>query len=133
MSNPILALFCLPILGALAIPFIPGSENATISRMWGMVVMLGVLAISIGIFTCFGTTCLNPNLMDLNIPWIGSLGINFHLGVDGLNIYFLLLTGLLFPVVLACSWKRPETWHNLFIAMALLLKRRFWEPSSPRT
>lgn len=122
MSNLILALFCLPILGALAVPLMPKSEGASISRMWGMVVMLAVLALSIGIFAGFGTTAIDPKLLDLNIPWIGSLGINFHLGVDGLNIYLVLLTGLLFPVVLGCCWKREESQHKLFIAMALLLQ-----------
>jgi NADH-quinone oxidoreductase subunit M len=121
-SSMLLALFSLPLLGALAVPLMPKSENAVISRMWGMACMLGVLAISAGIFFCYGKICLDPKLVDLNLPWIGSLGINFHLGVDGLNIYLLLLTGLLFPVVLGCCWKREETQHNLFIAMALLLE-----------
>ena len=124
MSNalPILALFCLPLLGAIAVPFMPKSEGAGIARMWGMVVMLGVLMVAGGLFICFGCSCLDPRLLDLNLPWIGSLGINLHLGVDGLNIYLVLLTGLLFPVVLGCCWNRPETRNNLFIAMALLLQ-----------
>lgn len=117
-----MALFCLPLLGALAVPFMPKSEGAVISRMWGMLVMLGVLAISGGIFACFGSAALDPKLLELNIPWIGSLGINFHLAVDGLNVYLVLLTGLLFPVVLLCCWSRPEARTKLFIAMALLLE-----------
>ncbi len=124
MSNSalILALFCLPLVGALAVPLLPASENGTIARMWGMLCMLGVLVMAAGIFAGFGTPCLPASLLDLNIPWVGSLGINFHLAVDGLNIYLLLLTGLLFPVVLGCCWKRPETQNNLFVAMALLLE-----------
>lgn len=124
MSNSalILALFCLPLVGAIAVPLLPKSENAAISRLWAMACMLGVLVMAGGIFAGFGTPCLPASMLDLNIPWVGSLGINFHLGVDGLNIYLLLLTGLLFPVVLGCCWKRPETQNNLFIAMALLLE-----------
>jgi len=123
MSSPLLlTLFGLPVIGALAVPFMPKSENAVIARLWALLVMLGVLAISAGIFFCFGTSCLDPKLLDLNLPWIASLGINFHLGIDGLNIYLLLLTAILFPVVLGCSWKRAETQQNLFIAMALLLE-----------
>lgn len=125
MSNNgllILALFCLPLAGAVAVPLLPRSENAAIARMWGMLCMLGVLAMAVGIFAGFGTPCLPAQLLDLNLPWVGSLGINFHLGVDGLNIYLLLLTGLLFPVVLGCCWQRPETQNSLFVAMALLLE-----------
>jgi NADH-quinone oxidoreductase subunit M len=118
----ILALFGLPLLGSLAVPFLPASENGKIARIWGMLCMLGVLAMAGGVFAGFGTACLDPKLLDLNLPWVGSLGINFHLGVDGLNIYLLLLTGLLFPVVLGCCWKRPETQNSLFVAMALLLE-----------
>lgn len=118
----ILALFGLPLVGALAVPFLPASENGKIARIWGMLCMLGVLALAGGIFAFFGTPCLPASLLDLNLPWVGSLGINLHLGVDGLNIYLVLLTGLLFPVVLGCCWQRPETQNSLFVAMALLLE-----------
>jgi NADH-quinone oxidoreductase subunit M len=124
MSNSalILSLFCLPLIGAIAVPLLPASENGKIARMWGMLCMLGVLAMACGIFAGFGTPCLPAPMLDLNLPWVGSLGINFHLAVDGLNIYLLLLTGLLFPVVLGCCWKRPESRNSLFVAMALLLE-----------
>jgi NADH-quinone oxidoreductase subunit M len=124
MSNSalILSLFCLPLIGVIAVPLLPASENGKIARMWGMLCMLGVLAMACGIFAGFGTPCLPAPMLDLNLPWVGSLGINFHLAVDGLNIYLLLLTGLLFPVVLGCCWKRPESRNSLFVAMALLLE-----------
>ena len=73
MPSPVLlALFGLPIAGALAVPFMPKSDNAVIARIWALLVMLGVLVLSAGIFACFGTTCLDPKLLDLNLPWIAS-------------------------------------------------------------
>lgn len=33
-----------------------------------------------------------------------SLGLNYHIGVDGLNLFFILLSLLLLPIVILCSW-----------------------------
>lgn len=121
-SLAVMALFCLPLLGALAVPLMPKSEGAVITRMWGLLVTLGVLVLSVAIFSGFGRPGVDPASFALNVPWIAGLGINLHLAVDGLNVYLVLLTGILFPVVLGCCWQRPETRSKLFVAMALLLE-----------
>ncbi|MFP4098171.1 MAG: NADH-quinone oxidoreductase subunit M [Alphaproteobacteria bacterium] len=36
--------------------------------------------------------------------WFGSNGIQYHLGVDGISIYFILLTTLLIPICILASW-----------------------------
>src|SRR6185369_3149338 len=49
-------------------------------------------------------------------------GVNFHLAVDGLNVYLMLLTSILFPVALCCTWKTIPAKRNLYMAMLLLLE-----------
>ncbi len=56
-----------------------------------------------------------------NIMWIRSLGIHYKLGVDGLNVFLIGLTALLFAVVFgACnmrSWEKPRLFY-LQLALA---------------
>ncbi len=117
-ASPLLTILALPMLGALATALMPKGNNALISRLLSLLVTLAVLALSGAIFAQWGS---GPQAA-LDIPWIPSLGVNLHLAADGLNIYLLLLTALLFPVVLVCCWNRPETGNNLFLAMFLLLE-----------
>jgi NADH-quinone oxidoreductase subunit M len=50
------------------------------------------------------------------------LGVSLHFGVDGLNLYLLLLTALLFPAVLACTWATPAARTALFPTLLLALQ-----------
>ncbi|MBI1921908.1 MAG: NADH-quinone oxidoreductase subunit M [Geobacter sp.] len=96
-------------------------KSSGLHRIGAMLLMLSILALSAGIFLNFDGTA-GPSLMEINIPWIDSLGINFHLAVDGLNVYLLLLTAILFPVVLACSWSAAPSRSRIFLALMLLLE-----------
>lgn len=43
-------------------------------------------------------------LIEYNIPWIASFGINFHLGLDGLSLLMLVLTFFLGLAAIVTSW-----------------------------
>jgi NADH-quinone oxidoreductase subunit M len=107
----------LPLLGAFAVSSLPDR----MARPLSMLAMLAVLALSLRIFLVYdGAT--EPALFDFNLPWMPSLGISIHLGVDGFNIYLLLLSALLFPVALACTWNTAESQRRLYLALMLILE-----------
>ena len=62
-----------------------------------------------------------------------ALGVHLRFGVDGYNVYLLLLTALLFPVVLACAWHTDEGRSPLYLALMLLLEAACSAPSWRRT
>jgi NADH-quinone oxidoreductase subunit M len=81
-------------------------------------------------------------LVELNWAWIPQLGINFHLGIDGLSLLLILLTALLGILAVVSSWSeiRERTgffYFNLmwvlagivgvFLALDLFLFYFFWE------
>lgn len=109
-------LFALPLVGALLVAFIPAQG----SRWLSLVVTLATLAAAINIFLTFDGT--NSAAFTLNMPWVPELGVNLHLAVDGLNLYLLLLTTLLFAVVLVCSWTTAACSRPLFLALLLFLE-----------
>ncbi len=79
-----------------------------------------------------------------NYSWIASIGARFHLGVDGISLWLVLLTTLLMPISILSSWtaisKRQLTYYILmlllesamigvFVSLDLLLFYLFFEAS----
>ena len=55
-----------------------------------------------------------------NVPWISNPAIRYHVGVDGLSLWLVVLTGLLAPVGVLASWKTIHTRSKLFYSLFLL-------------
>lgn len=55
------------------------------------------------------------------VAWVPSLGIDYHLGVDGLGILMVLLSALLTPFAMLASWKMDRN-PRLYFALILFLE-----------
>ncbi|HEY6121843.1 MAG TPA: NADH-quinone oxidoreductase subunit M [Pyrinomonadaceae bacterium] len=55
-----------------------------------------------------------------NVTWIGSIGARYHLGVDGISVWLVLLTTLLVPIAILSSW-RAIAKQQLFYYVFLLI------------
>ena len=79
-----------------------------------------------------------------DVPWIAAPAIRYHLGVDGLGMWLVVLTGLLAPLGVLASWNtindRKKTFYilfllqqvamlGIFVALDLFLYYAFWELS----
>jgi NADH-quinone oxidoreductase subunit M len=79
---------------------------------------------------------------EVDIPWIASPAIRYHLGVDGISLWLVVLTGFLAPLGVLASWKtityRTKEYYLLFllqqtamigvfVALDLFLYYAFWE------
>ena len=79
-----------------------------------------------------------------NVTWIGFIGANYHLGVDGMSLWLVLLTTLLMPIAILSSWtaihKRQLSYYvfllilesaliGVFVSLDLLLFYLFFEAS----
>jgi len=75
-------------------------------------------------------------------PWIPQLKLNYHLAVDGISLFMVLLSVVLLPLCVLCSWtyisKRVKEFHvnllfmtaacvGVFTAMDFILFYVFWE------
>lgn len=80
--------------------------------------------------------------MEYQVPWISRFGISFHLGLDGLSLLMLMLTGVLGVLAVVCSWKEITEYAGLFhlnllwslagvigvfLALDMFLFFTFWE------
>ncbi|MBC7930955.1 MAG: NADH-quinone oxidoreductase subunit M, partial [Rubrivivax sp.] len=57
-----------------------------------------------------------------NVPWVASIGANYHLGVDGMSLWLVLLTTLLVPIAILSSWTSVEKYELAFFASMLALE-----------
>jgi NADH-quinone oxidoreductase subunit M len=56
----------------------------------------------------------------IDIPWIQNPAIHYHVGVDGLSLWLVVLVGLLAPIGVVASWKAIRERRKLFFALFLI-------------
>ncbi len=57
-----------------------------------------------------------------DVPWISAPAIRYHVGVDGLSLWLVLLGTLLTPIAVLISWRSVATRVKEFYALLLLLE-----------
>ncbi|MDJ0366563.1 NADH-quinone oxidoreductase subunit M [Hymenobacter sp. H14-R3] len=106
-----------PLAAALLLHFAKGSAARALA--------LGAsfLELAVAVFAAFAFVRNGPAGFDLNLNWIPSAGINFHLGIDGLSLCLVLLTTVLVPIILATAF-RHEEYENpgAFYALVLFMQ-----------
>src|SRR5208283_509804 len=56
----------------------------------------------------------------VNTPWIENPAIFYHVGVDGLSLWLVVLTGLLAPIGVIASWNVITERRKIFFVLFLL-------------
>ncbi|MEZ5426145.1 MAG: NADH-quinone oxidoreductase subunit M [Pyrinomonadaceae bacterium] len=57
-----------------------------------------------------------------NIPWIKAINTNYHVGVDGMSLWLLILTTFIMPIAVISTWHAVEKRFTAFYAFLLLLE-----------
>ena len=118
-SFPILsALILLPILGAVLITII-SNKHLEIVKLVAMLFSIGVGGMSIWLLASFKTDDSGFQYVSQH-DWVTSWGISWHLGVDGVSLFLVVLTGILFPLVILGV--DPHHDHKRYLAWLLLLE-----------
>ena len=118
---PLLSLIVLapPGWGALLLAALP-RLGATASRVLALGFSLSTLALAAVALPCFDRGSSGYQFVELH-PWIAALHVSYHLGLDGLSLLLVLLTGLLAPASLLASWRSAAD-ARFFGALFLLLQ-----------
>jgi NADH-quinone oxidoreductase subunit M len=121
MTGPgmLTTLLVLPWLAALLMPVV--GRSASTARVLAMTTMLAVVWCAVTLFGAFDGA-VGTMQFAIDAPWMPALGVNLHFAVDGYNVYFMLLTALLFPAVLACAWPTDEGRSPLYLGLLLALQ-----------
>jgi NADH-quinone oxidoreductase subunit M len=88
----------LPLFGAALVMLVPREEEA-IHRGLGLLFTIATFAVSLLILPDFDAGQAGFQ-MEVDKVWIAPLGIRFHLGIDGISLWLVLLTTFLMPLTL---------------------------------
>ncbi len=121
-ENLITILILLPVFGAIAL--------LGHSIFWDEVKNLKWITFGITIFIFFvsllllGDASLSENgfYFERNIPWIEAINTNYHVGVDGLSLWLVILTTFIMPIAVLSTWDAVEEKHTAFYVFLLLLQ-----------
>ncbi len=111
-------LIFLPWLGAVLLAFLRGVAPGT-ARAIGLVFSLSTLALSALLLGSFDPAQITLQFVE-HKPWIAALQVHYHLGLDGLSLVLVLLTGIVTPAALLASWRlqrNPRLFNALFLTL----------------
>ena len=118
-SFPILsALVLLPILGAILITVI-SNKHLEYVKLIAMLFSVGIGGMSIWLLASFHSDDSGFQFVSQH-DWVTAWGISWHLGVDGVSLFLVVLTGILFPLVILGV--DPHHDHKRYLAWLLLLE-----------
>lgn len=108
----------LPLLTALLLAFIP--------RNYGFLMRIGALAstfvtmlLCVAVFWKF-VPGLDGFQMVQKVPWVESLGISYHVGVDGLNVGIMLMAGIVAFAAAAVCWEIKDRQKEFYILLLVM-------------
>lgn len=132
----------IPALGALIIAFIPSLTSKAIKYL-SLIVTLVPLALSLFLWAAFDQSAAMSGVMQFeeSVSWIPLINANYHVGVDGISLPFVILSALLGLCAILVSWKVKTrvreyfAWllvlqaaiTGVFVSLDFLLFFIFWE------
>ena len=129
----------LPLAGALLLVFFRG-ESVKAIRTAALAVSLLTFAFSLLLFFGFDGKAGIPEFVE-HSPWLGR-GLDYHVGVDGISLFLVMLATFLVPLALLSSWRaigdRVKEFSffmlvletgmiGVFVSLNLFLFYVFWE------
>ena len=118
--NILTAITFLPVLGVLFLLSI-SREKQELLKTVTLITTLVDLAISIPLFFTFDTTTSAMQFVE-DIPWIEQYGISYHVGIDGISLFLVLLTTLLSAIAVLACWGDIKTKVKEFMICLLFLE-----------
>ena len=131
----------IPVATALLLLCIPKDKTAEL-RMTALFGSLATLAFSLALLGGFDAQYGAGFQFTEKHEWVPSLQVHYHVGIDGISLFLVVLSALLTPIAILCSWKsvekRVREFHialllltsgviGVFVALDLMLFYVFWE------
>ncbi len=121
MSGYILTLLIfIPLAGALLLLLVSRSKPGLI-KSFALLVSLLNFVLSLYLYFNFQPG-VSGFQFEINRTWIQSLGISYHLGVDGISLFLVLLTTLLSAIAILSSWSAIQEKVKGYMATMLFLE-----------
>ncbi len=122
-ENLLTVLILLPVAGALLTLgyFMFSKQESQIKWITLGFTVLNFL-VSLALFSRSATVSAAGFSFEQNVPWIKAINTNFHVGVDGLSIWLVVLTTFIMPIAVISTWHAVEKRVAAFYIFLLLLE-----------
>ena len=96
-----------PMLGAILLLLLPRRQEH-VTKLVTLGTTLATFVVSLPVYFRFDAASADYQFVEQR-AWIPSLGVTYHVGVDGISVLLVLLTTFLMPLVLLSSWTSVES------------------------
>jgi NADH-quinone oxidoreductase subunit M len=112
----------IPLFGAAALVLLPRDEPGQ-HRAIALATTLFTFALSLGLWFGFDAA---PGAAEFQfetmVPWVQSVGIGYHVGIDGVALLLVMLTTVLMPIVILSAWRAIQERVKEFMIALLVLE-----------
>jgi NADH-quinone oxidoreductase subunit M len=110
----------IPILCGLFLLAYGNDRNPGVVRAVALVGALAGLLATLPLYTGFDAASATMQFVE-KMPWIERFGVNYHLGIDGLSLWLVMLTAFITVVVVIAGWQVIEERIAGYMASFLIL------------
>ena len=110
----------LPIVAGMVLLAIGRDENARFVRWFALVASIAAFLVTIPLLTGFDTGSAAMQFQE-SLPWIDRFNVHYRLGVDGLSVWFVLLTAFITVIVVISAWEVISDRVGLYLGSFLVL------------
>ena len=110
----------IPILAGVLVLALGGDRRAPLQRQVALAGSIVGFLVTIPLYTNFDVRSAAMQFVEV-APWIESFNINYHLGVDGISVLFILLNSFITITVVIAGWSVIESRVGQYLAAFLIL------------
>ena len=120
-GTPLLSLaIWVPIVGGLLVLATGGDRNAPMARGIALIAAILGFLVTIPLYTNFDTASSAMQFVELS-QWIPRFNIHYHLGVDGISVWFVILNAFITVIVVMAGWEVIQTKVAQYMAAFLIM------------
>jgi NADH-quinone oxidoreductase subunit M len=114
----------LPIVAGVVLLAVGRDQHAGVVRWMALVAALAAFLATVPLVTGFDQTTAAMQFQE-NLPWIERFNVHYHLGVDGISVWFPILTAFITVIVVISAWQvitdRVHQYMGAFLVLSGLM------------
>ena len=120
MTRVLTVVTFLPLIGALALTLVPRRLDGLL-RGGALAIAVVTFVLSLPLYFRFDAGSAEYQFGEV-ARWMPTLGVAYHVGIDGISLLLVLLTTFLTPIALASAWRAVEERGKEFVVTLLVLE-----------
>jgi proton-translocating NADH-quinone oxidoreductase chain M len=119
LLNNLSTLILIPLFGAILLLFVP--NNIRLIRQIGLICAFLAFIHSLLFWVRFDNSTAQFQFVE-QMNWLPSSNIQFYIGIDGISLFFILLTTFLIPICILAGWSSIQNYRREYMIAFLVLE-----------